>query len=177
MSMQEYPLSEKCALLVTPEAACAILLNDSAANNVEMEILPEPVRKALSDGQTPWDCANDPAFSDILAEGGWMSVPDAYDIMHSSARGIDGTIYCSEFTGDAVPASGDGFGDEGSRETRFDGGVIVLLVPKKEPSLFVKAYADKDELLREYESRLQGLVGPGFPYARYVVDVYGTYVC
>lgn len=175
MSMNTYPLEQKCALVIAPQVACAILLKKTFDDPDYGCDIPEPVLDALKNGRTPWECAADPAFKAILAENDWFCVSDAHDVLQS--EDLDGTVYCSEFEGSAVPASDDGFGDEKSEEINYDDDFIAYLAPECQPALFHAPYADKEELLKEYEDKLSKFVGPGFPYSRYVMHVSGTYFC
>lgn len=175
MSMNTYALTQKCALVVTPEAACAILLKEAFGGADGAAHIPKNALAALESGRAPWDVADDPAFRRELEDDGWFNVSDAHDVLQ--AADLDGVVYCSEFDGTAAPASSDGFGDEKSKEIGFDDDYLAFLAPNKEPSLFVAAYRSKDDLLQEYEERLSGFVGPGFPYGRFVMDVDGTYFC
>lgn len=175
MSMETYPLEQKCALVIMPQAACAMLLKDSIENGIEAELVPERVLAAVRSGRSYWSVASDPEFFEELAETGWMNVSDAHDLMEQ--RNVEDVVHCSEFDGTAVPASGDGFGDEKSSEIGFEDDFAVFLFPQCESSLFKAAYGNKDELLQEYKSRMSGLLEDDFPYTRYVMDVSGTYFC
>ncbi len=175
MSMNTYPLEQPCALVITPEMACAILLKDALDGEDAEGMIPESVLLALNDGLSPWDCATDPGFRELLAENDWFSVSDAHDVLE--ADGLDGVVHCSEFDGEANPSTGDGFGDEKSGSIRFDDEFLAYLAPENSSSLFKPAYASKDELLEEYKSRLADYLPEGFPYTRFVMDVSGTYVC
>lgn len=175
MSMNTYPLEQPCALVVTPEIACAILLKDAFRSGNEDGMIPESVLKALEDGLSPWACATDPGFRRLLAENDWFSVSDAHDVLE--AANMEDVVHCSEFDGEANPSTGDGFGDEKSAPIRFDDDYLVYLAPMASSSLFKPAYASKDELLDEYRRRLGDWLPADFPYARFVMDVSGTYFC
>lgn len=173
MSMNAYPLECRYALLITPSVAAAITLHDFHKNAATTPEIPEAILAALDAGRTPYDVATDHAFQDMIWEGCWDSVSDAHDILQSND--MDGTVYCSEFDGEANTSEGFGGGDRIAMN--YDGDAIAMLVPLKEASLFKAAYDDYASLWNEYKERLEPYVGPGFPYARFIADVSGTYSC
>lgn len=169
--METYPLEEKCMLVITPELAAAILVQDAVDDGGIA--LPQGIREALDAGLTPWLCAKDPGLFEILAGEGWADVADAFDAVQNA--GESDTVYCSEFTGTcSVP---DGFAAYGGSEGRFDDDYIAGLVPLHEPEMFKAAYGSPEELIEEFRARLGDLAGPDVPVGRFVMDVSGTYFC
>lgn len=173
MAMNTYPLEQACALVITPEVACAILIKDAYDDGGSA--LPGEVLEAMESGRTAFQCATDPAFREALMENDWFSVSDAHDLLESDE--MDNMVYCSEFEGEASPASDEGFGDEGSEAVSYDDDYIAYLQPENAPSLFRPAYASKEELVQEYKNRLSGYLDDDFPYGRFIMNVSGTYVC
>lgn len=171
--MNTYPLECKYALLITPSVAAAITLHDFHKNADTTPEIPEAILEALESGRTPYDVATDPAFQDMVREGDWNSVSDAHDILQNND--VDGTVYCSEFDGEANTS--EGFGNGARIAMNYDGDFIAMLVPEKSPSLFEAAYDDYADLLDEYQRRLGPYVGPEFPYEKFIADVSGTYFC
>lgn len=173
MSMNTYPLDEKCALWITPELAAAILVKSFHDDEALREGLPKQVRDRLETGSPPYEIASDPSMKQLLHDGGWDDVSDAYDTL--DAENVAGMVYCTEFTGhaetpDGMPGVQDAFV---SVESRF----VAMLVPDNGPEMFKAAYPSMDDLVREYRARLEGYTGPGVPWERLVMDVSGTYIC
>ena len=173
MSMSTYPFEQKCALVVTPAVACAMLLKDDVENNVEPESLPQEIQDAVAAGRSYLDIAEDKDLVDVLDNGGWRSVSDAHDLLES--HDVDGLVHCSEFEGSAEIA--EGFGDGKSAAIGYEDDFVLFLVPARDPSLFSQAYASRDELVQEYRDKLSPFLDADFPYARYIMDVSGTYFC
>lgn len=172
MSMNTYPLEEKCMLLFSPDLACAILVQDAIEEGNGTD-LPVEIQEALEAGKTVWDCVSDPALRKVLAENDWDSVSDAYDAVE--AAGESDTVYCSEFTGtSSVP---DEFAAAGGAPEEFEDAYIAGLTPLREAVLFAAAYPSPDALLQEYRDRLGGLAGPDVPLGKFVKDMSGTYFC
>ena len=173
MSMNTYPFEQKCALVVTPAVACAMLLKDSIDNGVETDFIPDEIKAAIEAGRRFLEIAEDPGFTDALDNNGWRSVSDAYDMLET--YDVDGMVHCSEFDGSAEIS--EGFGDEKSQSISFEDDFVLFLTPMRGPSLFSQAYASRDELVQEYKDRLAQFLDDDFPYARYIMDVSGTYFC
>lgn len=171
--MNTYPLECKYALLITPSVAAAITLHDFHKEADTTPEIPEAILAALESGRTPYDVATDPAFQDMIREGDWDNVSDAHDILQNND--VDGIVYCSEFDGEANTS--EGFGDGARIVMNYDDDFIAMLVPLEDASLFEAVYEDYASLLDEYKERLEPYVGPGFPYARFIADVSGTYFC
>lgn len=170
--MNTYPLEEKCALVVTPELAAVILVQDAVENGGRDEI-PRAILDALDAGLTPWQCTKDPGLFGILENEGFACVSDAFDVLQNE----DDTslVYCSEFTGQAsVPAE---FQAHGGRDAEYDDEYFACLSTLAEPGLFKQAYASPGDLAKEYADRLEGLVSPDVPVEKFIRDVSGTYVC
>lgn len=171
--MNTYPLSHEYALLITPDVAATILIHDFHKNADTTPEIPETILTALDAGRTPYEIATDPAFKNLIRENDFDNVSDAHDVLQSDD--LDGTVYCSEFQGEANTP--EGFGEGARIAMNYDDDFIAMLVPEKQPSLFEAAYDDYADLLDEYKRRLEDYVGPGFPYARFIVNVFGTYFC
>lgn len=172
MSMNTYPLEEKCMLLFSSDLACAILVQNAVGGGNETD-LPAGIQDALEAGKTAWDCVSDPCLRKILAENGWDGVSDAYDAVE--AAGESGMVYCSEFTGtSSVP---DEFAAAGGVPEEFEDAYIAGLTPLRGAALFAAAYPSPDALLQEYRDRLGSLAGPDVPLGKFVKDMSGTYFC
>lgn len=169
MSMRTYPLEEANVILLTRPLAAAVMLQDYWKDPDMRSMLPEPVCENLSNGATPWQCANDPSLQDLITDGDWDSLSDAYDILNAGEDEVDGLVYCSDFTGSADVKRGG--------TIQYDSEYMVLIRPLRAPDLFKQAYASMDELIREYQTRLEPKLGPGVPYADLIADVAGTYFC
>ena len=169
MPMRTYPLEEANVILLTHALAAAVMIQDYWKDPDMQSMLPEPIRKNLSNGATPWQCANDPSLHDLIANGGWDSLSDAYDILNAGEDEVDGLVYCSDFTGSADVKRGE--------TIRYNSEYMVLIRPLRAADLFKPAYASMDELIREYQTRLEPKLGSGVPYANLIADITGTYFC
>lgn len=168
--MNTYPLEERYMLVLTPELAAAILVQDAMED--EKPALPEKILEAVAAGKTPWACASDQELFRILYEDGWASVPDAFDVIQDQDAD---TVYCSEFEGSAaVP---DEFAKYGGTGAEYHDDYIAGLVPMKRPEMFKASYDSPEDLVQEFRGRLGGLAGPDVPVGRFVRDVSGTYYC
>lgn len=85
-----------------------------------------------------------------------------------------GIVYISDFTGEAVPISENGF-TEWVGETSFDSDWVFYLAARKLPTLFRAAYKDMDELVEEFRSTLQNYLPRDFDYRSKVRELIGTY--
>lgn len=169
MSMQTYPLEEANVILLTRPLAAAVMIQDYWKNQDMQGMLPEQIRENLSNGATPWQCANDPSLHGLITDGDWDSLSDAYDILNAGEDEVDGLVYCSDFTGSACVKRGE--------TVRYDSEYMVLVRPLRAADFFKAAYASMDELIREYQARLEPKLGPGVPYADLIADISGTYFC
>ena len=170
MSMNTYPLEEKCAFVIDPVAAATILLSHYAD---EPGIIGDALHAELQKGRTPYQVASDPTMEGALSDADMFNVSDAYDVLEDAD--VDPIVHCSEFDGSASTA--DAFQDHGVMSMSYQDDFAVFVTCSKESGMFGTAYGSPGELLDEYKERLGSLLGADFPYGARIMDVSGTYFC
>lgn len=176
MSMNTYPLDEKCVLLITKQLAAAILLQDILESDPDNDLaeLPVKIQEKLANS-TPWKCASDPELLELLDNDGWADISDAHELLQD--EGEADIVHCSEFTGTAtVPADFVQY-HKSMDDVPFDDAYIACLIPLRQSEPFKQAYASPDDLIKEYADRLGNLAGPGVPIGSLIHDIMGTYTC
>lgn len=166
--MNTYAMTIPAGFLIDTDTAVAVNLHFLCRE--EPENVPDGLLDEIS-ANGLW-----PAVKAGLVPSGLLEELGDVQLAMENLEGTADCVFASEFTGTARTLE-QGKDGEPLETWDYEDDFVAAIESDKEVGPFSRAYEDIDGLAAEFKAKLQGILGPDYPYKSRAVSVLGTYFC